>query len=66
MSVDGRIAAGRFQQAGEHSDDRCFSGAVRPEQAEHFPTPDAEGYALDGGFSGLWVLFDKILYFKNE
>ena len=46
-SIDGDATGSRFDKAEEHTDDRCFAGAVRTEQREIFALLDATRYVVD-------------------
>ncbi|MCG7852567.1 MAG: hypothetical protein MIO92_08600, partial [Methanosarcinaceae archaeon] len=46
-SIDGDAARSRFDKAEEHTDDRCFAGAVWTEQSEIFALLDAIRYVVD-------------------
>jgi hypothetical protein len=45
--VDGDAARSRFDKTEEHTNDRCFAGAVRTEQSEIFALLDAIRYVVN-------------------
>jgi len=61
---DPERAAGHGGKAVKHPDGRCFSGPVRPQDAEAFPGGDGKGNVIYGGENA--EAFAQVLRLNNR